>query len=120
MAEVAGAGGTSGDEGDGDKRQFFSGHNMYVTLFLDSHGAEDYTEIIQFLMRSRIFQSISTTLSISLPNIEDFWRAVEYDSRVEPPVMRATINEQVVQFSADQIRATLQFRSVAEDTGPTE
>lgn len=45
---------------------------------------------------------------------------MQYDCRVEPLVMRSTVNKQVIQFSADQMREPLQFGSVVHDQGPTE
>ena len=119
MAAVAGAGGAGGNEGGDGDRQFVPGHNMYIVLDPDMRGIGNYREIINFLIRSRIFHAITNTLPISVPNIEDFWNTAVYDARAEPPVIRATVNNRAIQFSAEQIRVALQLGNENVDD-PTE
>ncbi|KAI3754846.1 hypothetical protein L1987_54637 [Smallanthus sonchifolius] len=82
-------------------------HNQVALLDPELAEEANYQEIITFLNQSRISVSLSANPHISLQYIQKFWETAQQDTDFEPHVIRATVNNQDIAISAQDIRTAL-------------
>ncbi|KAL8209397.1 hypothetical protein R6Q57_006129 [Mikania cordata] len=79
-------------------------HNICAHLELTTTNARNYTEIITFLRRSRIFTAISTVHVPYRSHQQDFWESSSIDCEVEPLVIRGKVLGHDVVVSAEHLK----------------
>ncbi|KAL8223167.1 hypothetical protein R6Q57_020566 [Mikania cordata] len=89
-------------------------HNICAHLDLTTPNAKNYTEIITFLRRSRIFAAISTIHIPYRSHQQDFWESASIDCEVEPPVIRGKVLGHDVVVSAEHLRRLCGFQDTAD------
>ncbi|KAL8205602.1 hypothetical protein R6Q57_009153 [Mikania cordata] len=89
-------------------------HNICAHLDLTTTNAKNYTEIITYLRRSRIFAAISTVHIPYRSHQQDFWESASIDCEVEPPVIRGKVLGHDVVVSAEHLRRLCGFQDTAD------
>ena len=89
-------------------REFFPKHNVVVSLDTAARGIEYYRPILEFLLRSKIHHALTHSPPLMIEYIRQFWVTATYDCIVNPPVIRARLNDVALVFSrADIVDALL-------------
>ncbi|KAL8225939.1 hypothetical protein R6Q57_018496 [Mikania cordata] len=88
----------------------FRKNNICAHLDSTTRNAGQFTEIIAFLRRSRIFTAISTVHDPYLSHQRDFWSTADIDCEVEPLVIRGKVRGHDVAVSAEHIRRVCGFQ----------
>lgn len=99
-------------------RPFVPEHNIYVNLDVNEVGGERVQQMKAFLARSRVSFAVSENPALNLAVLTDFWTDIVYDESVNPPVIRATVNNRPVVFSRETVREVLQLGDAAQENGP--
>ncbi|KAM0043294.1 hypothetical protein Hdeb2414_s0010g00339571 [Helianthus debilis subsp. tardiflorus] len=86
-------------------RHFVPKHNQVALLDETIRGAEDYTQIMRFLRRSRIAYAISENVPQLTSYIDEFWRT----ARLVDNTIEATINGNQILITEDVIHVALRF-----------
>ena len=102
------------------ERQFYNKHNVVVGLDPNAPGTARFREILEFLLRSRIFHVLTHSPILQITHIREFWATVHLDCEPTPVVLRARVNNTDIAFSRDDLCEILQLGSAAEEAGPTE
>ena len=101
-------------------REFFSKHNVIVSLDMGARGAEYYREILEFLMRSKIRFALNHSPPLMIDYIRQFWATARFDGVMNPPVIRAMLNDMELVFSRVDIMNALHLGDNELELGPTE
>ena len=88
-------------------REFFSKHNVVVSLDTAARGAEPYRQVLEFLQRSRIRYALTQSPPIMIDYVRQFWTTATFDNEVVPPVIRARMNNTDLVFSKADIAVAL-------------
>ena len=102
------------------ERQFYNKHNVVVGLDPNAPGTARFKEIIEFLLRSRVFHILTHSPILHITHIREFWATVHLDCESTPVVLRARVNNIDIAFSRADLREILQLGSAEEESGPIE
>ena len=90
-------------------RDFFPKHNVVVSLDTAARGAEYYRQILEFQLTSKIRYALNHSPPLMIDYIRKFWATAVYDAAVNPPVIRARLNETELVFSRADIVGALRL-----------
>ena len=102
------------------QREFFHKHNVVVSLDTGARGVEYYRPVLEFLVRLKIRHAITHSPPLMIDYIRQFWATARYDTTVNPPVIRARLNDVVLVFSRADIVHALQLGDNELELGPTD
>ena len=102
------------------ERQFYNKHNVVVGLDPNALGTARFREIIEFLLRSRVFYVLTHSPILQITHIREFWATFHLDCEPTPAVLRVRVNNNDIAFSRADLREILQLGSAEEESGPTE
>ena len=103
-----------------NQRESFPKHNVVVSLDTKARGAENYRPMLEFLLRSRIRHALTHSPPLMIDYIRQFWATARYDTSVDPPVIKARLNNVALVVSRADIVNALQLGNNELELGPTE
>ena len=102
------------------QREFINKHNVVINLDATAPAAEPFHQILTFLMRSRVLQVLTNSPPLYLTYLQQFWNNISYNASAQPPVIRTTVHNTEIAFTANDLRRILSLGTEAQENGPTK